>query len=94
VKFAESKSNLESLLRECHRKSLSVQEEIYKAKSVKEFCPTCGRKFDNVFIPDTTELESTLLSTQKEYEELSTKLNGIKSEYNNIIISINDEMNK
>ena len=54
-----------------------LQEEINKSKSIKDVCPTCGRKFENIFIPDTTKQESEL-------NELILKSSEIKSTINSL----------
>lgn len=68
-------NELSSINLECKK----LTEEIRKLKNVKDTCPTCGRKFDNVFIPDTTELELDLENKLKLKSEAEDKLKSIQS---------------
>lgn len=48
-----SRASLEAVKRQ-------LEKEIRDAHSIRDTCPTCGRKFDDVFIPDTSSQELQL----------------------------------
>lgn len=76
---------------------INTKNEINKLKNIQTVCPTCGRPFDDVHIPDTTDLESKQNRLEEELAEqrllldnCKNKLDDIKSEYAIEVKSIND----
>ena len=57
----------------------SVVSEINKLKTVRTTCPTCGRPFDDVHIPDTSELEQKQNKLQEDLDKANMNLNTKKS---------------
>lgn len=78
-------------------------DAIRKAKSIKDTCPTCGRRFENVFIPNTKddelkveELRLKSIGIKKNIDELVDKHNQIvtafENELSNTIVDIDKQL--
>ena len=72
--FLEIKYSTESELTVARSDERKLLEDIRKAKDVKDTCPTCGRKFEGVFKPDTTDLENQWKEKKQLKETLEIKL--------------------
>jgi DNA repair exonuclease SbcCD ATPase subunit len=77
----------------------AVKDEIAKFKTIVDRCPTCGQRIPDVHKPDTSTLESQLLSCQEnlklaitdiqkceaQHQEYLTQIeNAFKDEFNNL----------
>ena len=70
-----------------------LEKSIRDAKAVKDTCPTCGRKFDNVFIPDTSEQENELSHIISELNYLDTESSQVTNQYTDKITAVRSEYN-
>ena len=50
------------------------ESEITKLKNIKDKCPTCGRPFDGVVKPDTTQQEKDLAEAKKLLEDVKGRI--------------------
>ena len=69
----------ENLINSLTLEERKLLEEIRKLKDVKDTCPTCGRKFENVFKPDTSELEAEWADKKQAKETAQEKLKEINN---------------
>ena len=75
--YLKLKYETENLINGLVLEERKLLEEIRKLKDVKDTCPTCGRKFENVFKPDTSEIEQQALDKKKSKEAVQQKLKEI-----------------
>ena len=73
-KVYEVKSSYEPKIIELEQRVKYLRKEIIDAKSIKDSCPTCGRKFDNVFIPDTSEKEIEVSNIVLQIDDLRANM--------------------
>lgn len=86
-----------------------LKNEISRKKSIKDTCPTCGRKYDGIEKPSTEQDEAILKTKQEELNEVIEKLNKSQNilaqarqdidnsfieDFNNIQANISDIKNK
>lgn len=82
IRYLQTKSEKESEIRYLETRYNQLNKEITDAKNIKDTCPTCGRKFENVFIPDVSSQES-------EAEGLQNSLSTIKSYLSGLLLDSN-----
>lgn len=63
-------------------KSVELNKEIERCKSITDICPTCGQKLPNVHKVDTSELEKEYDALIKLVDELANKVQEEKDRYN------------
>ena len=61
-------------------KITQLTNDINKAKSIKDICPTCGQKLHNVHKIDTTEMEKEVFELSKLNENLNNQVQALKKE--------------
>lgn len=91
-KESEISKNYENTLNECiigiskSEESIKYLEaEITKAKSIKEFCPTCGQRLPNAVKPDTTVLEEKLYNAKNALKKDNDSYKSLKTNRDNDI---------
>jgi len=72
----------------------TLKQEIFKIENIKDVCPTCGRKLDNVYKPDTTDLKNNVASLESKLAEVNNKLNEHLSMYNSYSAKIEESYSK
>lgn len=77
VKYLQTKSEKESEVRYLETRYNQLNKEITDAKNIKDTCPTCGRKFENVFIPDVSLQEAEAEGLQNSLSTLRSYLSGL-----------------
>lgn len=82
VKYLQTKSEKESEVRYLETRYKQLNKEITDAKNIKDTCPTCGRKFENVFIPDVSLQEA-------EAEGLQNSLSTLRSYLSSLLLTSN-----
>lgn len=82
VKYLQTKSEKESEARYLETRYKQLNKEITDAKNIKDTCPTCGRKFENVFIPDVSLQEA-------EAEGLQNSLSTLRSYLSSLLLTSN-----
>jgi DNA repair exonuclease SbcCD ATPase subunit len=85
LKFISTKSELLHLISDTKKDINLTTKKIQDAKSIQDTCPTCGRKFDNVFIPDTVADENLLKELQKQLITYNEQLNKLTNEYDDFV---------
>lgn len=65
----------------------SLRDEIYRIKSIKDVCPTCGQKLPNIHKPSTESQEIALSNVGEKFEKL-------KSEHVELMNNLADELSK
>lgn len=70
---------------------LSKKEELSRINSIETVCPTCGRPFEGVTRPDTTNLEEEIASIEKKVHDLRCALDDHKRSYQSELFSIKDK---
>lgn len=61
----------------------SLDNEIIKLKNIKDVCPTCGRPFEGVIKPDTTEQENRLNTLKEQLFIATGEVNDCNIKHNN-----------
>ena len=61
-------------------KITQLKNEINKAKSIKDICPTCGQKLPDVHKIDTTDMEKEVLDLTTLNENLNNQVQALKKE--------------
>ena len=92
-KVYEVKSSYEPKIIELEQRVKYLRKEIIDAKSIKDSCPTCGRKFDNVFIPDTSEKEIEVSNIVLQIDDLRANMQKDISIYDEQKRKVVGEMN-
>ena len=82
--FLQLKYSTESELTVARSDERRLLEDIRKAKDVNTHCPTCGRPFEGVFKPDTTQLEASHAEKKSLRESLEHKLAELQLKNQNI----------
>ena len=82
VKYLQTKSEKESEVRYLETRYKQLNKEITDVKNIKDTCPTCGRKFENVFIPDVSLQEA-------EAEGLQNSLSTLRSYLSSLLLTSN-----
>lgn len=73
-------------------KITQLETEVRKAKSIKDTCPTCGKKFDNVFIPDTTQQELEIEQLRQSLSKVVSEVTNLTNDYNTKLSYINQQL--
>lgn len=94
VEFLNAKNDINIRKTEFQSAIANLTREITKAKSIKDTCPTCGRKFENVYIPDTTEQECEVESLRIKIADLDKLLSEVVSNNNAEIDSFDAELSE
>lgn len=92
LEFLNAKNEINIKKTEIQASISNLSREITKAKSIKDTCPTCGRKFENVYIPDTTEQECEVESFRIKLIELDKILSELISHHNYEMDSFDTEL--
>ena len=94
------KGNLNTQIASLQLEITQLNQEIFKAKNIKDTCPTCGQKLPNVFIPDVKPQEEALQIKKNNLEEIKENLDNLKSKeteisnkYRELLISSTTEIN-
>lgn len=91
LRYNDIKNDYQMRMHTIYSDKLSAESRVKKAKDIKDTCPTCGRKFENVFIPNTEEDERLIYSLSNEYNTLKTELDNITLRHNDEVKKVNDE---
>jgi len=94
VEFLNAKNEINIRKTEFQSAIANLTREITKAKSIKDTCPTCGRKFENVYIPDTTEQECEVESLRIKIADLDKILSEVVSSNNAEMDSFDAELSE
>lgn len=55
------------------------EDELHKAKNIKDICPTCGQHIDGVVKPDTSSIEAKILDLRQSLVESNKRLSEIET---------------
>ena len=102
IKASESKQ-LELDIQALKSRISQLEKEVRDAHNIKDTCPTCGRKFENVFIPNTEAQELEIKQLQEQLSKLAEQLAALNKTfqekesqitfaYNEKTISINKDL--
>lgn len=69
-----------------------LKKEIEEAKSIKDTCPMCGRKFEDVFIPDTSMQEGEIVSLNTRIKNINDHLAELSSSHSKSQIAFQEEL--
>ena len=69
-----------------------LKKEIEEAKSIKDTCPMCGRKFEDVFIPDTSTQEGEIISLNTRIKNINDHLAELSSSHSKSQIAFQEEL--
>ena len=69
-----------------------LKREIEEAKAIKDTCPTCGRKFEDVFIPDTSVQEGEIVSLNTRIKNINDHLAELSSLHSKSQIAFQEEL--
>lgn len=69
-----------------------LKKEIEEAKSIKDTCPMCGRKFEDVFIPDTSVQEGEIVSLNTRIKNINDHLAELSSLHSKSQIAFQEEL--
>lgn len=94
-------NSLSLKISESNIKLKSLNAELIKLQSIKDFCPTCGQKLIGVEKPDTSAIENEINEVKSEIRILTGKkseadiifqnlLSQLKSEYTSTVQSLNN----
>lgn len=90
IKLNESKAILSA-------QESTLKSEIFKAKNIKDICPTCGQKLVGVVKPDTSELESKLEDVSSNLARIVADINKLdydkRSSINSISLKYENDFN-
>lgn len=91
LRYNDIKNDYQMRMHTIYSDKLSAESRVKKAKDIRDTCPTCGRKFENVFIPNTEEDERLIYSLSNEHNTLKTELDSITLNHNDEVKKVNDE---
>lgn len=86
TKIVEVKSNVQGQIN-------ALQTEITRLKNIKDVCPTCGRPFEGVVKPDTTQQEEQLNQLNIELATINSNLTNVDNEHLGSVNTINSKYN-
>ena len=92
MKFTDKISEIDLLLSSADNRIRQLNKEILDARKIKDCCPTCGRKFDNVFIPDVSKQEAEIESLKAQLAEYQENKYKITKDRADIISQIEEEL--
>ena len=92
MKFTDKISEIDLLLSSADNRIRQLNKEILDARKIKDCCPTCGRKFDNVFIPDVSKQEAEIESLKAQLAEYQENKYKITKDRADIISQIEAEL--
>lgn len=69
-----------------------LKKEIEEAKSIKDTCPMCGRRFEDVFIPDTSVQEGEIVSLNTRIKNINDHLAELSSLHSKSQIAFQEEL--
>ena len=69
-------------------KKLSLEQEIYKLKSIKDVCPTCGQKIPGVIKKDTSEQEKQVQQYLESLDKLNKEIEEDRLAYSEVLKKI------
>ena len=69
-----------------------LETAIRNARNIKDTCPTCGRKFDNVYIPNTEAEEEELKTCRQLLSEVLSNITRLTAEYNGTVSDIKSRL--
>lgn len=72
----------------------SLSAEIIKLESIKDVCPTCGRPFEGVVKPDTTEHKNKLSKLNESITLKKTELKTLMDQKNSEMETVGNEHDK
>ena len=94
------KGNFNTQIASLQLEITQLNQEIFKAKNIKDTCPTCGQKLPNVFIPDIKPQEEALQIKKNNLEEIKGNLENLRSKeveisnkYRDLLVSSTVEIN-
>lgn len=67
-----------------------LENEIFRLKSIKDTCPTCGQKIPGVIKPDTSKQETELVKIKSQLVDINSKI----EKYNNNHITYTKQINE
>nr|DAD82653.1 MAG TPA: STRUCTURAL MAINTENANCE OF CHROMOSOMES PROTEIN [Siphoviridae sp. ctrpg19] len=91
IRYLQTKSEKESEIRYLETRYNQLNKEITNAKNIKDTCPTCGRKFENVFIPDVSSQEAEAEGLQNSLSTIRSYLSGLLLDSNMMKKKYTDE---
>ena len=92
TEYFNSKSSLDVEVSKLDTRLVALRKEVRDAKNVKDTCPTCGRKFDGVYIPDTTKQEDEIVEVEKLISAYKSELSLLQDDYRKKKSSIDNDM--
>ena len=92
TKYFNSKSSIDVEVSKLDTRLSALRKEVRDAKNVKDTCPTCGRKFDGVYIPDTTKQEDEIVEVEKLISAYKSELSLLQDDYRKKKSSIDSDM--
>ena len=92
TEYFSSKSSIDVEVSRLDTRLSALRKEVRDAKNVKDTCPTCGRKFDGVYIPDTTKQEDEIVEVEKLLSAYKSDLSLLQDEYRKKKSSIDNDM--
>lgn len=91
IRYLQTKAEKESEIRYLETRYNQLNKEITDAKNIKDTCPTCGRKFENVFIPDVSSQEAEAEGLQNSLSKIKSYLSGLLLDSNMMKKKYTDE---
>lgn len=92
TEYFNSKSSIDVEVSKLDTRLMALRKEVRDAKNVKDTCPTCGRKFDGVYIPDTTKQEDEIVEVEKLISTYKSELSLLQDDYRKKKSSIDNDM--
>lgn len=92
TEYFSSKSSIDVEVSKLDTRLMALRKAVRDAKNVKDTCPTCGRKFDGVYIPDTTKQEDEIVEVEKLLFAYKSELSLLQDDYRKKKSSIDNDM--
>ena len=92
TEYFNSKSSIDVEMSKLDTRLVALRKEVRDAKNVKDTCPTCGRKFDGVYIPDTAKQEDEIVEVEKLISAYKSELSLLQDDYRKKKSSIDNDM--
>lgn len=92
TEYFNSKSSIDVEVSKLDTRLSALRKEVRDAKNVKDTCPTCGRKFDGVYIPDTAKQEDEIVEVEKLLSAYRSDLSLLQDDYRKKKSSIDNDM--
>lgn len=89
--YASAKEDAQNKKIEVKCKLNTLEIKLKEIESIQDVCPTCGRPFEGIVKPDTSEIVKSIKETKEALGDIDDRLSSIEEIHWGYIEGINDE---